>query len=120
MPLLELGDKEVPDHEPDPRLDSAFFRFRSGCISSEEMQRLWARILSGEVQSPGGTSLRTLDTLRNMSKIDAEMFNDACSYVFLPLQEQGISGSFYAETNTMKFLMLFAILTCFIYKTVAF
>ena len=78
----ELGDKEVPDHEPNPDWTARFFDSVQD-VSSEEMQRLWARILSGEVQSPGGTSLRTLDTLRNMSKIDAEMFNDACSYVFL-------------------------------------
>ena len=84
----ELGDKEVPDHEPDHDWTARFFESVQD-ISSEEMQRLWAKILSGEVQSPGGTSLRTLETLRNMSKIDAEIFSDACNFVFLPLQEQG-------------------------------
>lgn len=85
---IELDDKEVPDHEPDHDWTARFFESVQD-ISSEEMQRLWAKILSGEVQSPGDTSLRTLETLRNMSKIDAEIFSDACNFVFLPLQEQG-------------------------------
>ena len=84
---IELDDKEVPDHEPDHDWTARFFESVQD-ISSEEMQRLWAKILSGEVQSPGDTSLRTLETLRNMSKIDAEIFSDACNFVFLPLQEQ--------------------------------
>ncbi len=45
------------------------------------MQKIWAKILSGEVENPGRTSLRTLDTLRNMTKRDAEMFRDVCDFV---------------------------------------
>ena len=76
----ELMDKEVPDHEPDPDWTARFF----DCIqdvSSEDMQKIWAKILYGEVESPGRTSLRTLDTLRNMTKRDAEMFSDVCDFV---------------------------------------
>ena len=83
----ELGDKQVPDHEPNHDWTARFFESVQD-ISSEEMRRLWARILSSEVQSPGGTSFRTLETLRNMSKIEAEIFNDACNFVFLPLKER--------------------------------
>ena len=77
----ELGDKEVPNHEPDPDWTARFFDSVQD-VSSEEMQKIWARILSGEVENPGRTSLRTLDTLRNMTKRDAEMFSDTCSFVF--------------------------------------
>ena len=76
----ELGDKEVPNHEPDPDWTARFFDSVQD-VSSEEMQKIWARILSGEVENPGRTSLRTLDTLRNMTKRDAEMFSEACSFV---------------------------------------
>lgn len=77
----ELGDKEVPDHEPDPDWTARFFNEVQD-VSSEDMQKIWARILAGEVESPGRTSLRTLDTLRNMTKRDAKMFRDICDFVF--------------------------------------
>ena len=76
----ELGDKEVPNHEPDPDWTARFFDYAQD-ISSEDMQRIWAKILAGEVESPGRTSLRTLDTLRNMTKRDAEMFSDLCPFI---------------------------------------
>ena len=76
----ELSDKEVADHEPDPDWTARFFDCVQD-VSSEDMQKIWARILAGEVESPGRTSLRTLDTLRNMTKKDAAMFRDICDFV---------------------------------------
>ena len=76
----ELRDKEVSNHEPDHDWTARFFDCVQD-VSSEDMQKLWARILAGEVESPGRTSLRTLDTLRNMTKRDAEVFKDICSLV---------------------------------------
>ena len=76
----ELGDKEVDDHEPDPDWTARFFDCVQD-VSSEDMQKIWAKILAGEVESPGRTSLRTLDTLRNMTKRDAEMFRDICPFI---------------------------------------
>lgn len=78
----DLGDKEVADHEPDPDWTARFFDSVQD-VSTEEMQKIWSRILAGEVESPGRTSLRTLDTLRNMTKRDAEMFRDVCDFVIL-------------------------------------
>lgn len=43
-------------------------------INTEEMQHIWGKILSGEVAHPGNFSLRTLDTIRNISKVEAEIF----------------------------------------------
>ena len=76
----ELGDEEVSDYEPDPDWTARFFDCVQD-VSSEDMQKLWARILAGEVESPGRTTLRTLDTLRNMTKRDSEMFKDMCDFV---------------------------------------
>ena len=76
----ELGDKEVDDHEPDPDWTARFFDHVQD-VSSEDMQRIWATILAGEVESPGRTSLRTLDTLKNMRKLDAELFKGICNLV---------------------------------------
>ena len=76
----ELGDKEVPNHEPDPDWTARFFDCVQD-VSSEDMQKIWSKILAGEVESPGRTSLRTLDTLKNMTKTDAELFKGVCDFV---------------------------------------
>lgn len=74
-----LADKEVLGHEPDPDWTARFFDCVQD-VSSEDMQRLWSKVLSGEVESPGRTSLRTLDVLRNMTSIEAQKFEDVCIY----------------------------------------
>lgn len=76
----ELGDKEVTDHEPDPDWTARFFDCVQD-VSSEHMQKLWTKVLSGEVESPGRTSLRTLETLRNMTQREAEVFERISPYV---------------------------------------
>ena len=76
----ELGDKEVPDLEPDPDWTARFFDGVQD-VSSEDMRKIWAKILSGEVEEPGRTSLRTLDILKNMAKEDALMFGEICNFV---------------------------------------
>lgn len=73
-----LGDTEVNDHEPDHDWTARFFGGGQD-ISSEEMQILWGKILAGEVERPGSTSIRTLDILRNLDKETASLFNIFCS-----------------------------------------
>ena len=76
----ELGDKEVSDHDPDPDWTARFFDIVQD-VSSEDLQKIYAKILAGEVESPGRTSLRTLEVLRNMTKRDAEQFQVICNFV---------------------------------------
>ena len=76
----ELGDREVQDHEVDHDWTARFFNNVQD-VSSEEMQQLWAKVLAGEVERPGQFSLRTLDTLHNMSVGEAKLFAEACNYV---------------------------------------
>ncbi len=76
----DLGHKAVADHDPDPDWTARFFDHVQD-VSSEDMQRIWARILAGEVEIPGRTSLRTMDTLHNMTQKDAEMFRNICDFV---------------------------------------
>lgn len=71
----ELKDKEVPDHDPDPDWIARFFDGAQD-VSSEELQKLWGKILAGEVKSPGQTSLRTLAILRSMTQQEAKNFSD--------------------------------------------
>lgn len=43
-------------------------------VSDKDIQNLWARILAGEIKKPQSYSFRTLDTLKNFSKEDAQNF----------------------------------------------
>ena len=74
----ELGDKEVPDQEPDHDWTARFFSSVQD-VSSEEMQILWAKILAGQVERPDSTSLRTLSVLQEMDRNTAELFKKFCS-----------------------------------------
>ena len=49
-------------------------------VSDDEMRMLWAKIISGELNSPNSISVMTLETLRNMSKRDAEIFHTLTSF----------------------------------------
>lgn len=60
---------------------SQFFNL-SQDIGDSEMQMLWARLLAGEVARPGTYSLRTLQTVKVLSKGDARLFSQYCSYVW--------------------------------------
>ena len=71
----DLRDTEVPDHEPDPDWIARFFDSAQD-VSSKELQKLWGKILAGEVKSPGQTSLRTLSILRDMTQQEAKDFSD--------------------------------------------
>ena len=74
----ELGDKKVSDHEPDHDWTARFFNDIQD-VSSEEMQLLWAKVLAGEVERPGSTSIRTLSILRNLDQETGGLFINLCS-----------------------------------------
>lgn len=54
-----------------------------GNISNEELQKLWGKVLAGEVKNSGNFSLRTLDIVRNMTQKEAKLFNDFCRYILI-------------------------------------
>ena len=74
----ELGDKEVPDHEPDHDWTARFFNEVQD-VSSDDMRAIWAKVLAGEVEKPGSTSARTLTILKNLDRKSARLFNTLCS-----------------------------------------
>ena len=75
---LALGDGDAPQHEPDHDWTARFFDEVQD-ISSEGMQALWARVLAGEVERPGSTSIHALDVLRNLDQRAAQLFETLCS-----------------------------------------
>jgi Protein of unknown function (DUF2806) len=55
-------------------------RFFEECqdISDEQMQRIWSRMMAGEVTRPGSFSPRTLSVVRDLTKSDANLFTKLC------------------------------------------
>jgi len=90
-------ETSVPDSKPEPEWVSRFMEIASG-ISTEEIQRLWGRILAGEIKQPGAFSLRTLDVLRNLSKKEVESFVKLSNYVI-----RADDKVFYLDPNAFIF-----------------
>lgn len=73
-----------PEQTP-PQLDddwlNVFERYAED-VSSENMQRLWGRVLAGEIRKSGRYSLRTLRFLAEFSQEDARIFSEVANCVF--------------------------------------
>ncbi len=77
----ELGEKQVQAHDVDHDWTARFFTEVQD-VSAEKMQQIWAKILAGEVATPGRTSMLTLSILKNMSQRDAELFERVAPFIF--------------------------------------
>jgi hypothetical protein len=74
LTAIELhGETEVSDEPLDHDWIVRFFQTAED-ISAEDMRKLFARILAGEIKSPRSFSLRALDVIRNLSRREAETF----------------------------------------------
>jgi hypothetical protein len=51
-------------------------------VCDDEMQKLWGRLLAGEVAEPATYSLRTVNFLRTMTSVEAEAFQKFCRFAF--------------------------------------
>lgn len=88
-------DNEVADEPVDP---GWFYQWQEKAqnIQHEDLQKLWAKTLAGEVKKPGSYSLFTLDFLYKLTKHDAETISKIARYrleelndhyIFYPTQE---------------------------------
>lgn len=61
------------------------YRWRdyTGDVSNDDLQKIWGRLLAGEVKSPGSYSLRCLDFLRNLSQAEAKLIERISSLVLM-------------------------------------
>lgn len=68
-----MQDDSIPGKEKVE--DDWVFRWKecASQVSSDEMQRLWGRLLAGEVKEPGAYSLRCLEFVRNLSQREAKL-----------------------------------------------
>lgn len=62
-----------------------YFDYASN-IGNEEMQKLWASILKGEIKNPGTTTLSLLHSLSMMRKEQAELFCNISRFALMDLK----------------------------------
>lgn len=72
--------EDVSDEPVDGDWLARFFNI-SKDIGTAEMQFIWGKILAGEIVNPGNFSLRTLETIRNISADEAQIFELILPYV---------------------------------------
>jgi len=84
--MEEITKKSLPhlNEESDPdEIDNDWvtnFFDKSRIVSDDEMQNIWSQVLSGEANSPGSFSKRTVNLLSDLDKKDAELFQTLCRF----------------------------------------
>lgn len=80
--IAQMAAAELPAAVPDQAMNQDWrrkFFSEAENICEHDMQMLWGKVLAGEIAQPGQFSLRTLDTLRQLSPIEAQKFAQICS-----------------------------------------
>jgi len=88
--VMALALEYCPEHVSAQDIDPDWFQ--QFCelildISNHSMQQLWAKILAGEIASPGKFSLKTLHTLKRMSYKEAMALQQAANLSCRPRQD---------------------------------
>ena len=82
---LDAGKiEEQTSENPKKELNLDWFaRWRqvAEVTSDKDMQKMWGRILAEETQEPGTISLRTLDTLKNITAREANLFVQISTFI---------------------------------------
>lgn len=52
-------------------------------VSDEDLQKLWGKVLADEIKQPHTYSLRTLETLKNLSQAEAQNFTSIIPFVLI-------------------------------------
>lgn len=92
----ELKDKiQISSEQVD---DDWIIRFFNSIedVSNEGMQKIWGKILAGEIIQPRTYSLRTLEKLKCISMEEALLFQQICNFII-------ISGNTYGVINNDEF-----------------
>ncbi len=85
---VDLEGKQIDDNDVDHDWVARFFNDVQD-VSSDEMHVLWGKVLAGEVERPGTTSLRTLGILRDLDQLTANLFARFCSACVFGFLEDG-------------------------------
>lgn len=73
-----LSERAQPEGMKEDWVANFFEKCR--ITSDGEIQSRWARLLAGEANAPGSYSARSVNTLAEMDKTDAELFTTLCRY----------------------------------------
>ncbi len=76
--MPQLDEEATPDSIEDDWLVNFFDKSR--IVSDNEMQDLWARVLAGEANVPGTYSKRTVNSLSDLDKAEAQLFVKLCGF----------------------------------------
>lgn len=86
--MENITAKAVPKLNEDAKSESmdddwiVNFLDKGRIVSDSEMQELWSRILAGEANKPGTYSRRTVNSLSDLDKTDADLFTRFCGFVW--------------------------------------
>lgn len=78
--LPELSDQSRPDSIDEDWITNFFKNCR--IVGDKEMQRVFSKILAGEANKPGSFSRKTINLMPDIGKVEAEMFQKFCSFVW--------------------------------------
>ena len=84
--MEKIVEKAIQDVDPNAPTEDveedwiANFFDKCRSFSDDEMQVLWSRILSGEANSPGSFSRKTVNLVADLDKASAELFHSLCSF----------------------------------------
>ncbi|MDF1931805.1 DUF2806 domain-containing protein [Legionella pneumophila] len=76
--LISMKEATKADDVDDDWL--RFFFEKAKMVSDEQMQDIWANLLSGELEKPGSFSKRTINLVELLDKSDAKLFTSLCSF----------------------------------------
>ena len=76
--ISQLNDNAKPDAMDDDWIANFFDKCR--IVSDDDMQILWSKVLAGEANNPNSYSKRTVNSLSDMDKNDAELFTKLCGF----------------------------------------
>lgn len=99
---------EDPQEPPQRKIDDDWlYRWRdyAGDVSEEEMQRLWGKLLAGELKAPGSYSLRCLDFLRNLSQDEAKTIEKLSRFAIEGVVWRGDAKLFESEEISFSTLL---------------
>ena len=79
--IPHVDENASPENMDDEWITNLFEKCR--IVSGEDMQSLWARVLTTEANTPGTFSKRTVNLLSDFDKSDAELFTKFCGFCWV-------------------------------------
>jgi hypothetical protein len=98
--------EEISNEPVDNTWTKKFFE-KAKYVNDEDMQILWAKILSGELEKPGSVSLKTLQIVENMNKNEAQLFLKFCKTLIKFEYFNGVTAFFQQGNYTNLYLLTF-------------